>query len=96
MIGGPARWMAVLAFAAAAQAAAAGDRFVPNDPAFVVANIKQVMPDEKLRALVGAWRAEPAAEGAGGGAGRGAARTRADAARTFVCRPGGGGARRGS
>jgi thioredoxin-like negative regulator of GroEL len=59
--------LAVLAFAAAAHpqgaAAAAGDRFVPNDPAFVVANIRQVMPDENLRALVGAWRAEPAAEG---------------------------------
>ena len=67
MIGGPARLMAVLAFAAATHAqgavAAAGDRFVPNDPAFVVANIRQVMRDEKLRALVGAWRAEPAAEG---------------------------------
>jgi len=63
VIGGPARALAVLAFAAAVQTAAAGDRFVPNDPAFVVANIRQVMPDEKLRALVGAWRAEPAAEG---------------------------------
>ena len=62
MIGGPARWVAVLAFAAAAQAAAAADRFVPDDPAFVVANIRQLMPDEKLRALAGAWRAEPAAE----------------------------------
>jgi tetratricopeptide (TPR) repeat protein len=43
-------------------AAATTDRFVPKDPAFVVANIRQVMPDEDLRALVGAWRAEPAAE----------------------------------
>jgi thioredoxin-like negative regulator of GroEL len=62
MIGGPARVMAVLAFAAATQVAAAGDRFVPNDPAFVVANIRQVMPDEELRGLVGAWRAGPTAE----------------------------------
>ncbi len=62
MIGGPARLLAMLAFAAAVQAAAAGDRFVPQDPSFVVANIKQVMPDETLRALVGAWRADPGAE----------------------------------
>ncbi|MEO8061852.1 MAG: hypothetical protein ABI821_03795 [Pseudomonadota bacterium] len=60
---GPARRVAMLAFAAAVQSAAAGDRFVPDDPAFVVANIRQVMPDENLRALVGAWRAEPSAEG---------------------------------
>jgi thioredoxin-like negative regulator of GroEL len=59
--------MAVLAFAAATHAqgavAAAADRFVPNDPSFVVANIRLLMPDETLRALVGAWRADPSAEG---------------------------------
>jgi Flp pilus assembly protein TadD len=59
--------MTVLAFAAAMHAqgaaAAAGERFVPNDAAFVVANIRQVMPDETLRVLAGAWRADPSAEG---------------------------------
>jgi len=66
-MGGPARLMAVLAFAAATHAhgavAAAADRFVPDAPSFVVANVRQVMPDEKLRGLVGAWRADPSAEG---------------------------------
>ena len=65
-MGGPARFMAMLAFAAATFApgavAAVTDRFVPNDPAFVVANIKQVMPDAKLRGLLAAWRLERAAE----------------------------------
>ena len=62
MMRGPARLLSVLAFAAAAQVAAAGDRFLPADPAFVVANIKQVIPDAQLRPLVDAWRADPAAE----------------------------------
>jgi thioredoxin-like negative regulator of GroEL len=62
MIGGPARRLAVLVFAAATQVAAAGDRFVPADPSFVVANIRQVVPDESLRRLAAAWRAEPLAE----------------------------------
>jgi len=62
MIGAPARLLAMLAFAAATQVAAAGDRFVPDDPSFVVANIRQVMPDENLRARLSNWRAEPAAE----------------------------------
>jgi thioredoxin-like negative regulator of GroEL len=57
----------VLAFAAAGLAqgapAAVTDRFVPQHPEFVVANIRQVMPDENLRMLVGAWRAAPMAEG---------------------------------
>ena len=39
---GPARLLAMLAFAAATQVAAAADRFVPADPAFVVANVRQV------------------------------------------------------
>jgi thioredoxin-like negative regulator of GroEL len=62
MIGGPARLLAVLAFAAAVHSAAAGDRFVPQDPAFVVANIRQVMPDESLRKLVAGWRSDQVAE----------------------------------
>jgi hypothetical protein len=54
--GVPARLVAVLAFAAAAPAAAAGDRFVPADPAFVVANVSSTLPDETLRPLVTAWQ----------------------------------------
>ena len=49
-MGGPARLLALLAVAAATHAqgavAAASDRFVPADPAFVVANIRQALPDE--------------------------------------------------
>ena len=62
MIGAAARLLAMLSFAAAMQVAAAGDRFVPHDPAFVVANIRQVMPDQQLRTLVDTWRADPTAE----------------------------------
>jgi thioredoxin-like negative regulator of GroEL len=61
-MGGPARLVMALAFAAAAQAAAAADRFVPADPDFVVANIRQVMPDEELRGLLGQWRGSAGAE----------------------------------
>jgi predicted Zn-dependent protease len=52
----------VLAFAAATHApgavAAAGDRFVPTDPAFVVANIERFVPDGELRPLLEAWQAD--------------------------------------
>jgi tetratricopeptide (TPR) repeat protein len=46
----------MLAFAAAAHAAAAGDRFVAADPSFVVANVSSTLPDETLRPLVTAWQ----------------------------------------
>jgi Flp pilus assembly protein TadD len=59
MIGGPARFMFVLALAAAASAAAATDRFVPADPDFIVANVRQAAPDPGLRDLVAQWRAAP-------------------------------------
>jgi predicted Zn-dependent protease len=62
---GPARFLTVLAFAAAAQlAAAATDRFVPADPGFVVANVSRTIPDPELRNLVVAWRAGPTGEAA--------------------------------
>jgi Flp pilus assembly protein TadD len=58
---GPARCAFVLAFAAAAsQLAAAAERFVPADPAFVVANVRQAAPDAALRKLIARWRAAPA------------------------------------
>ncbi len=60
MIGGPARFMFVLALAAAASAAAATDRFVPTDPNFIVANVRQAAPDPGLRDLIAQWRAAPA------------------------------------
>jgi thioredoxin-like negative regulator of GroEL len=49
----------MLAVAAATQVAAAPDRFTPADPAFVVANIRQAVPDEPLRAALNGWRANP-------------------------------------
>jgi thioredoxin-like negative regulator of GroEL len=53
----------VLALAAAALvypvAAAAGERFVPADANFVVANVKQAVPDAGLRELIARWRADP-------------------------------------
>jgi hypothetical protein len=52
----------LLAAVVATQVAAAADRFVPKDPAFVVANITQSMPDEALRTLLAQWRADPDAE----------------------------------
>jgi len=55
---GPARLLALLAVAAAGIAAAA-DRFVPTDSGFVVANVRQSQPDERLRELLLAWRANP-------------------------------------
>lgn len=63
-MGVPARWMTMLAFAAAAHgAAAATDRFVPADPGFVVAKVDRGI-DDRLRARVNAWRADPAGDAA--------------------------------
>jgi thioredoxin-like negative regulator of GroEL len=59
---GPARLMAMLAVAAATQVAAASDRFVPADPGFVVANVRQAVPDEELRGLLADWRSAPEAD----------------------------------
>ena len=63
-MGGPARLLALLAVAAATHAqgavAAASDRFVPADPAFVVASVRQAQPDAKLLPLLEAWRADRA------------------------------------
>jgi len=56
---GPAALLALLAVAAATQVAAASDRFVPADPDFVVANVRQVVPDEELRELIADWRSAP-------------------------------------
>ena len=39
--------------------AAAAERFVPTDAAFVVANVKQAVPDAGLRELIARWRADP-------------------------------------
>jgi tetratricopeptide (TPR) repeat protein len=49
----------VLAVAAATQVAAAADRFVPSDPAFVVADLRDSRPDEELRGLLADWRVSP-------------------------------------
>jgi len=62
MIGGPARVLFVLAVAVAANAATASDRFVPADPDFVVANVRQATPDAELRRLIESWRASPVDE----------------------------------
>jgi hypothetical protein len=51
--------VALLAVAAATQVAAASDRFVPQDPNFVVANIRAALPDLKLQRLLAAWRTAP-------------------------------------
>jgi hypothetical protein len=48
----------MLAVAAATPVAAAADRFVPADPGFVVASIRQTQPDAELLPLLEAWRAE--------------------------------------
>ncbi len=64
---GPAGIMVALflsAIAAAAQAAAA-DRFVPADPDFVVANVRQALPDPQLRDLIARWRADTSDDAAG-------------------------------
>lgn len=64
-MGGPARLWAMLAVAAATHAqgavAAVSDRFVPADPNFVVASVRQAQPDEKLMPLLEAWRADRSA-----------------------------------
>jgi len=49
----------VLALAAAVQGAAASERFIPADPHFVVANVKQATPDAELRVLISHWRDDP-------------------------------------
>jgi hypothetical protein len=64
-MGGPARLLTLLAFAAAAQAAAASDRFVPSDPGFIVANVSRAAPDAALRARIVAWQADSTDESAG-------------------------------
>jgi len=55
--------LAVLAVAAATCAqgavAAASDRFIPTDPDFVVANVRQAVPDDELRGLLAQWRSAP-------------------------------------
>ena len=62
---GPARLVVVLVIAAAAEsAAAAAGRFVPTDPHYIVANVRQAEPDAALRALIARWRADPADEAA--------------------------------
>jgi len=61
-MGGPVRLLALLAVAAATHAqgavAAASDRFVPADPGFIVASVRQAQPDEKLLPLLESWRAD--------------------------------------
>src|SRR5689334_18840179 len=57
-MGVPARLWAMLAVAAATPVAAAADRFIPADPGFVVASIRQTQPDAELMPLLEAWRAE--------------------------------------
>ena len=54
--------LTLLAAITAAAQAAAGDRFVPADPRFIVADVRQAVPDAALRALIGRWRAHPADE----------------------------------
>jgi predicted Zn-dependent protease len=60
----PARLVTWLAFAAAACAAAAGDRFVPAAPDFVVADVSRAAPDTALRARIRAWQSDPGDEAA--------------------------------
>jgi hypothetical protein len=55
-------WMTLLAAVVAMPFAAAADRFVPDDPRFVVADVSRSQPDDSLRALVGRWRADPGSE----------------------------------
>jgi len=52
----------LLAVAAATQVAAASERFVPDRPDFVVANVRQAMPDEALTKLIERQKAAPACE----------------------------------
>lgn len=61
MTTGPVRLVRVLGVAlamaaAALPAAAAAERFVPADPDFVVANVRQAAPDSSLRELIERWR----------------------------------------
>jgi hypothetical protein len=50
--------------AVAAHAAAASQRFVPQDPKFVVANIARTLPDAALQELLERWRAAPHSDAA--------------------------------
>jgi thioredoxin-like negative regulator of GroEL len=59
MRGGRVRMLFALAAAVAVNAATAADRFVPADPHFVVANVRQSAPDTALRGLIESWRAAP-------------------------------------
>jgi Flp pilus assembly protein TadD len=63
-MGGPARLWAMLAVAAATPVAAASDRFVPGDANFVVADVRETLPDANLRGLLTDFRANPGVEGA--------------------------------
>ena len=60
----PARLVVLLAFAAAAQVAAATERFVPANPQFVVGDVRRSVPDDELRLRVEAWRRDPAGDAA--------------------------------
>jgi tetratricopeptide (TPR) repeat protein len=51
----------VAAIHARGAVAAAPDRFVPADPGFVVASIRETQPDDQLRPLLDAWRANRSA-----------------------------------
>lgn len=63
---GPGPALALLAVVAAialpGAVAASADRFVPEEPAFVVADVSQSAPDQALLALLGQWRAAPETE----------------------------------
>lgn len=61
---GPARLLTMLAVAAATPVAAASDRFVPKDPGFVVAKVRQALPDAELNGLLAASRADPGSDAA--------------------------------
>jgi tetratricopeptide (TPR) repeat protein len=57
---GPCRLLAVAAaMLASLSVAAAADRFVPADPSFVVADVRQSRPDDELRSLLAGWHARP-------------------------------------
>ena len=54
----------LLAVAVATKVAAASERFVPTRPDFVVANVRQAIPDETLAKLLERQHAEPSSEAA--------------------------------
>ena len=49
----------VIGAAAGHCTAAAAVRFVPADPRFVVANVREAVPDAGLRTLIAEWRSAP-------------------------------------